>query len=187
MASVISAIEAHEAYMERMKAEFHGPRFDWLLDMLSTSEYSELPLEHGCLYILDFDGNAAPKEVLHAPASGDLPEGLLHNLKSELSPAVTRVVLLYYPWFSSLNVKYIGAIGYILGLDPRFFITHFQDLNRGRLDNGRRPPSRLRLDTTILQFHFREGRRFTACTVQSTGRSSIISGRNFTNLETQNF
>ena len=99
MASVISAIEAHDAYMERMKAEFHGPRYDWLLERLSRSDYWECPPECSCLYVHDFDGNAAPKEVLHTPASGDLPYGLLHNLKSELSPAVTCVVLLYTRYF----------------------------------------------------------------------------------------
>ena len=80
MAGVVSAIEAHMAYIERMKAGFHGPRYDWLSQMLSRSDYWKLPLEQSCLYILDFDGNAAPKEVLHAPASGDLPDELLHNL-----------------------------------------------------------------------------------------------------------
>ena len=120
--------------MERMKGEFHGPRYDWLLEMLSRSYYLEYPLEYSCLYVLDFDGNAAPKVVLHAPASGDLPDTLLRNLRSELPPTVTRVVLLYYPWVNCLNVKYIGAIGYTLGLDPRFFLTHFQDSNRGRLE-----------------------------------------------------
>lgn len=176
MASVISAIEAHEAYMERMKAEFHGPRYDWLLKMLSRSYYLEYPLEYSCLFVLDFDGNAAPKEVLHAPASGELPGGFLRILQSELSPAVTRVVLLYYPWVNCLNFTYIGAIGYTLDLNPQFFVTHFQDSNRGRLEEDRRPPSRLHIDTTILKFHFRNGRRLTACIVQTTGRSPIILG-----------
>ena len=176
MASVISASEAHEAYMERMKAEFHGPRYNWLLEMLSRSSDWGLPVEDNCLYVLDFDGNAAPREVLHSPASGPLQEGFLHNLKSELSPAVTRVVLLYYPWLYCLNFKYIGAIGYALDLDPWFFITHFQDWNRGRLDQDRRPPARLHLDTAILNFEFLKGRRITACTVRNIGRSPIIFG-----------
>ena len=176
MTSVISALEAHEAYVERIKAEFHGPRYNWLLEMLSRSTYAGLAVEDSCLYALDFDGTTAPKEILHAPASGDLPDGLLHNLEPNLSPSVTRVVLLYYSYLSRLNFKYLGAIGYTLGLDPRFFSTHFQDSTRGRLNEELRPPSRLHLDTTILKFYFREDRRITACTVQNTGRSPIISG-----------
>lgn len=119
------------------------------------------------------------KKVWSAPASGDLQDGFLHNLQLNLSPSVTRVVLLYYPWLNYLNVKYIGALGYTLGLDPWFFITHFQDSHLGRLDKDRRPPSRLHLDTTILQFRFQEHRRITACTVQNTGTSPIISGKTF--------
>ncbi len=182
MASVISALEAHEAYVERVKAEFYGPRYDWLLEMLTRSSHWGLPVGDSCLYILDFDGNAAPKEVLHAPASGDLPDEFLLNLKSNLSPAVTRVVLLYYPYFNYLNIKYIGAIGYTLGLDPQFLITHFQDSHRGRLDEDLRPPSRLHLDTTILNFDFQGSRRITAYTIQNTGRSPIISGETLTTL-----
>ena len=161
--------------MERVKAEFHGPRYDWFLELLSRSDYWSLPVEHSCFYVLEFDGNTAPKHVLHTPASSDLQEGFLHNLKSDLSPAVTRVILLYYPWLNYLNIKYIGAIGYILGLDPWFFIIHFQDSHRGRLDIDRRPPSRLHLDTTFLQFRFQKDRRITACTVQNTGRSPRTS------------
>ena len=58
MTSVMSALEAHEAYVERVKAKSHGPRYDWLLELLSSSCNSELPVEDSCLYILDFDGNA---------------------------------------------------------------------------------------------------------------------------------
>ena len=176
MANVTNALEAHEAYVERMKAEFHGPRYDWFSELLSKSDYERKPVEDSCLYVLEFDGNIAPKHVLHAPASGDLQEGLLHNLKSNLSPAVTRVVLLYYPWLSNLNIKYIGAIGHVLGLDPRFFILHFREWHYRRLDIDQRPQSRLHLDTTFLQFRFQEGRRITACTVQNSGRSPSSSG-----------
>ena len=175
MASVMSALEAHEAYVERVKAEFHGPRYDWLPGLLSRSSYPRLPVEDSCLYVLDFDGNAAPKEVLHAPASGDLPDGFLHTLESNLSPAVTRVVLFIYPWHTDLNFKCIGAIGYTLGLDPQFFITHFLDVYRGTLDKDERPTSRLHIDTTILQFGFQGGGRITACTVQNTGKPPIMS------------
>ena len=180
MASVINAIEAREAYMARMKAELRGPRYDWLLRKLSRSDDSEYPLqcplEYSCLCVLDFGGNAGPKEVLRAPASRELPGGLFRNLQSELSLAVTRVVLLSYPWIDNLNLTYIGAIGYTLDLNPQSFVTHFQDSSRGRLKENRRPPSRLHLDTTILQFRFRKGRRLTACTVQNTGKSPIIFG-----------
>ena len=140
-------------------------------------------MENSCLYVLDFDGNAAPKEVLHAPASGDLQDGFLRHLDSKLSPAATRVVLLCYPWVNSLNVQYIGALGCTLGLDPCFFLTHFQDHHRGRLDKYRRPPSRLHLDTTVLQFWFQQGRYITACTVRNVGRSAINSGETFTALK----
>ena len=61
MASVASALEAHEVYVERVKAEFHGPRYDWFLELLSRSDYWRSPVEGSCLYVLDFDGNVAPK------------------------------------------------------------------------------------------------------------------------------
>ncbi len=132
------------------------------------------PVEDSCPYVLDFDGNGAPKEVLHAPASGDLQDGFLRHLNSSPSPAATSVVLLCYPWVNSLNVQYIGALGSTLGLDPCFFITHFQDHHRGRLVKYRRPPSRLHLDTSVLHFWFQDD-----CTVQNVVTSAITSGKTF--------
>jgi hypothetical protein len=168
--------------VERVKAEFHGPRYDWFLETLSRSWFWELPLENSCLYILDFYGNTAPKEILRAAASGNLQDGVLGALNSKSLSAATRVVLLYYPWMNYLNFEYIGTIGHALGLDPRFFIIHFQDHHRGRLDTDRRPPSLLHLDTSVLQFQFLEDRYMTICIVQNVGRSLIIRWETFATL-----
>ena len=60
MATGVSASRTHEAYVERVKAEFHSPRHDWFLETLSRSEYWRLPVEDSCLHVLDFYSNAAP-------------------------------------------------------------------------------------------------------------------------------
>jgi hypothetical protein len=174
MPNAARALNAHEAYIERVKAGFRGPRYEWFLERLSGSEYWRLPVEESCLYILDFDDDAAPKEVLRVAASGNLQDGVLDALNSKVSSAATRVVLLYYPWKNYLNIEYVGTIGNALGLDPRFFIIHFRESHLGRLDIHRRPPSLLHLDTSVLQFHFLEGRYVTACIVQNIGKSPII-------------
>ena len=163
--------------MERVKAEFHGPRYDWFLEKLSRSEHNWLPMERSCLYILDFDGNAAPKEVLRAAASENLHGGVLDALNSKLSSTTTtRLVLLYYPRKHDLNFRFIGAMGHALGLDARFFTTHFRDSNPEKRDTHRRPPSLLHLDTRFLQLYFSEGRYVTACTMGNVGRSTSYPG-----------
>jgi hypothetical protein len=137
MASAARALSAHEAYVERAKAEFHGPRYDWFLEMLSRSEYDRLPVEDSCLYVLDFDGNAAPKEALRVAASGNLQDGVLDAFNSKLWSAATCIILLYYPWKNYLNFEYVGTMGHALVLGPRFFIKHFQESHHRRLDTDR--------------------------------------------------
>lgn len=171
-----ASTSAHDAYVERVKAEFDGPRYDWFSELLTRSAYRELPIEDSRLYIVDFDGNAGSKEVLRAAVNDNVHGGVLDALNSSLSSATaTRVVSLYHPWeefhlgLKFLNIKYVGVIGHALGLDPLFFFRHFEFLNPGL---ARPPPS---LDTSILQFRFKNATLITVCVVRDVGRSAMIS------------
>ena len=178
MTSATRALSAHKAYVERVKAGFHGSRYDWLIDRLSRPKHHLIPVKHknsSCLCILDFDGNLAPKEVLRAEAGGELHDGVLDALHSELSPTALRVVWLGYDRICHLNSEFVGTIGYALDLDPSLFNTHFQKLNIGRFGGAGQPPSLSHLDTSILHFNFPEDGHISTCIEQNVGGSLIIA------------
>ena len=121
--------------------------------------------------VVDFDGNAAPKEVLRADVSGNLQDGVYDALKSNLSSAATRVVFLHYPAYQLLSVEYVGTMGHALDLDPRFFITHFQEAHLAKYWEKWEQPSRRHLDTSILQLRLADNKHLTTCVVQNIGKS----------------
>ena len=182
MASAVNALDAHEAYIKRVRTGSHGPKDDWFLRLLSSSEFQGLPMEQSCLHVLDFDGNAAPKEVLRAAACGSVQDEVIDGLNSTLSPSAMRFVFLYYPHFKYLNMKYVGVIGHILGLDLRFFTSHFQysPSRSESVDEFRQLSTLLHLDTAILNFRLQAYRHITACTLRNVGKSCIITKETFT-------
>jgi hypothetical protein len=169
MASPTRALSPHEAYMERMKADFDNPRYNWVIKLLSKSAcYKPKAKDSSCQRILDFDGTAPPKEVLRADMSSNLQDGVCEALESNLSPTATRVVLLHYPGTKFLNFEYVRVIGHALDLEPRFFITHFQEGCNVRL--GRRCSSSLQLSPSYLQFRLTGNAYLTACVLQDVCR-----------------
>jgi hypothetical protein len=155
--------------MERMRADFDNVRYNWFIKLLSKSAcYKPKVKDSSCLRILDFGSTAPPKEVLRADVSRNLQDGVYDALKSNLSPTAMRVVLLHCPDTKFLNFEYVGTIGHALDLEPRFFITHFQEGCNRRLHNRYSPPSQL--STSFLQFRLAGYAYLTTCVLQDVGR-----------------
>ena len=168
------AKSAYEAYVERVKAELNGPKYDWFSQLLSEAANTRISLEDCGLYVLDFDGDAAPREVLNPSPSLEVDDTVLDALTSKVSPDSTRFVLLCYSWTEPLNREHFGTLGHALELDPHFFITHSQSSNTNSFHFDWRSPSLLLLDTSII--HFRpELSTITACIMQNTGKSNVAS------------
>ena len=171
MASKERVRSAHKAYVEQVKRKFNL-KYDWFSEEVAKPVDTRIS-DEGCgLYILDFDGVAAPKEVLNPSSSLEMDDRVLDALESEVSPGSTRLVLLCYLWEKPLYMQYAGILGHALGLDPLFFTTHFQSHWRNDHKHKWQLPSLLQLDTSIV--HFRPNwSRITACVVQKAGRSTV--------------
>ena len=69
MSVIAEEPSAHEKYVERVKADYEGPKYHWFVTALDRDEYTKKTKDSHALHVLNFEDSATTKQVLRITTS----------------------------------------------------------------------------------------------------------------------
>ena len=175
MAPAVTAAEAHEAYLQRVRAEIYDFQ-QWLPEILGGSGaiYDPVPESVDAdakVYVLEYDARESTRFGLIYTAVGEVPDDFVRVLTSEISTKAIRLVVLYHVFGTRrINFEFVGSLCHVFDVDPQLLVMQFCHLICESHENDHLPPW-YDPKLTVLHLSSTEDAYLSACLNDNTGMS----------------